>query len=67
MVEVSGEAPILNFESPDISTVLNNHAVQDLPLNGGRWSNMVLLTPGATLDTSGFGLISFRGNQHHPQ
>jgi hypothetical protein len=59
-VEVTAEAPILNFESPDISTVLNPHAVTDLPLNGGRWSNLTLLTPGATLDTSGYGLISFR-------
>jgi hypothetical protein len=59
-VEVTGEAPILNFESPEISTDLNTHALQDLPLNGGRWSNLTLLTPGATLDTSGFGLISFR-------
>jgi hypothetical protein len=60
-VVVTGEAPILNFETPEISTVLDNHEVQDLPLNGGRWSNLTLLTPGATLDTSGFGLISFRG------
>jgi len=59
-VEVTGEAPILNFESPDISTVLDTHAVTDLPLNGGRWSNLTLLTPGATLDTGGYGLISFR-------
>jgi len=59
-VVVTGEVPILNFESPDISTVLDTHAVMDLPLNGGRWSNLTLLTPGATLDTSGYGLISFR-------
>jgi hypothetical protein len=59
-VEVTGEAPILNFETPDISTVLDTHEVIDLPLNGGRWSNLTLLTPGATLDTSGYGLISFR-------
>jgi hypothetical protein len=59
-VEVTGEAPILNFESPDISAVLNEASLQDLPLNGGRWSDMTLLTPAATVDTSGFGLISFR-------
>lgn len=59
-VEVTGEAPILNFESPEISSDLNTHAVQDLPLNGGRWSNLTLLTPGATLDTNGYGLIAFR-------
>jgi outer membrane receptor protein involved in Fe transport len=59
-VEVTGEAPILNFESPEISSDLDTHSVEDLPLNGGRWSNLTLLTPGATLDTSGYGLISFR-------
>ncbi len=60
-VEVTGEAPILNFESPDISSVLTKTALEDLPLNGGRWSDMALLTPGAVGDSNGFGLISFRG------
>jgi hypothetical protein len=59
-VEVTAEAPILNFESPDISTVLTAHNIEDLPMNGERWSNLTLLTPAATVDTSGFGLISFR-------
>jgi hypothetical protein len=59
-VEVTAEAPILNFESPDISSVLTAHNIEDLPLNGERWSNLTLLTPAATVDTSGFGLISFR-------
>jgi outer membrane receptor protein involved in Fe transport len=30
-------------------------------LNGGRWSNIALLTPGAVSDSNGFGLLSFRG------
>ncbi len=60
-VEVTGEAPILNFESPEISSTLSTHDIQDLPLNGGRWSDMALLTPGAVGDANGFGLISFRG------
>jgi hypothetical protein len=59
-VEVTAEAPILNFESPDITSELSAHAIEDLPLNGERWSNLTLLTPAATVDTSGFGLISFR-------
>ena len=59
-VEVTAEAPILNFESPDISSELTAHNIEDLPLNGERWSNLTLLTPAATVDTSGFGLISFR-------
>ena len=60
-VEVTGEVPILNFESPDISSVLTTTAIVNLPLNGGRWSDMALLTPGAVGDANGFGLISFRG------
>ena len=60
-VEVSGEPPVLNFESPEISSTLTTHDIQDIPLNGGRWSDMTLLTPGAVGDSNGFGLISFRG------
>ncbi len=60
-VEVTAEAPILNFESPDISSVLTVRPIEDLPLNGGRWSDLTLLTPGAIGDSNGFGLISFRG------
>jgi len=59
-VEVTAEAPILNFESADISTVLTAKNIEDMPLNGERWSNLTLLTPSTTIDTSGFGLISFR-------
>src|ERR1035438_9098274 len=60
-VVVTGEAPILNFESPDISSVLTAASLEDLPLNGGRWSDMTLLTPAAVGDSNGFGLIAFRG------
>ncbi len=60
-VQVTGEAPVLNFESPEISSTLSTHDIQDLPLNGGRWSDMALLTPGAVGDSNGFGLIAFRG------
>ena len=60
-VEVTGEAPVLNFETPEISSTLSTRDLQDIPLNGGRWSDMALLTPGAVSDANGFGLISFRG------
>ncbi len=60
-VQVSGEAPILQFESPEISTTLTSKEILDLPLNGGRWSDLALLTPGAVSDGNGFGLIVFRG------
>jgi hypothetical protein len=59
-VEVTGETPILNFESPDLSAVLTAATIENLPLNGGRWSDMTLFTPGAVGDSNGFGLIAFR-------
>ncbi len=60
-VEVSGVAPVIQFESPEVSSTLTTQEIVNLPLNGGRWSNLALLTPGAASDSNGFGLISFRG------
>jgi len=60
-VVVTGEAPEVNTTSPDFAPSLNSTAIQNLPINGGRWSNFVLLTPGVNNDLNGFGLVSFRG------
>ena len=60
-VEVSGETPQINTTSPDFAPTINQTAIDNLPLNGGRWSSFSLLTPGAVSNSSGFGLISFRG------
>ncbi len=54
-------APVIQFESPEVSSTLTTQEIVNLPLNGGRWSNLALLTPGAASDSNGFGLISFRG------
>lgn len=61
VIEVTAEAPVLNFDSPDFSSNINSTALQNLPINNRRWSALALLTPGVTVDTSGFGLISVRG------
>jgi outer membrane receptor protein involved in Fe transport len=61
MVTVTGDAPVLKLESPEISETLTSKEILDLPLNGGRWSDLALLTPGAVSDGNGFGLIVFRG------
>ena len=60
-VNVSAEAAQINTVSADFAPVLNNVAISNLPINGGRWSNFVLLTPTVVNDGSGFGLVSFRG------
>jgi hypothetical protein len=60
-VQVTAEAPMLNFESPDFSANLNQEALQDVPINNRRWSALAMTTPGVVADSSGFGLISVRG------
>jgi outer membrane receptor protein involved in Fe transport len=60
-VVVSGEAPVLRFESAEVSSTMTAKEIVNLPLNGGRWSDLALLTPAAVSDSNGFGLISFRG------
>src|SRR5437899_2007158 len=59
-VEVRGEAPVVDASGQDFSTNLDQTLINELPINGRRWSNFALLTPGATPDGD-FGLISFRG------
>ena len=61
VVEVTAEAPVLNFDSPDFSSNLNQRALSDVPINNRRWSSLALLTPGVVADSSGFGLVSIRG------
>jgi hypothetical protein len=60
-VEVTSSAPTLNFDSPDYSANINEKALENIPVNNRRWSALALLTPGVTVDSSGFGLISVRG------
>jgi hypothetical protein len=60
-VEVTSQAPVLNFEAPDFSSNLNQKALQDIPINNRRWSALAMTTPGVVSDGNGFGLVSIRG------
>jgi hypothetical protein len=60
-IVVSAEVPQVNTDTPEFAPTLDQEAISNLPINGGRWSSFALLTPGAVNDASGFGLISFRG------
>jgi hypothetical protein len=60
-VQVTSEAPVLNFVSPDFSEVINQTTIANVPINNRRWSALALSTPGVVPDTSGFGLVSVRG------
>ena len=59
-VEVTAEAPVINTTQQDFSSNVNQTSINELPINGRRASNFVLLTPGVVPDGN-FGLISFRG------
>jgi hypothetical protein len=59
-VEVTSEAPVINTTQQDFSSNMNQTSINELPVNGRRWSNFAILTPGTTPDGT-FGLISFRG------
>lgn len=59
-VEVTSEVPVINTNSNDFATNINQTSINELPINGRRASNFVILTP-ATVPDGTFGLISFRG------
>jgi hypothetical protein len=60
-VEVTDEAPLMHTQDDAISTTIDQNAIDNLPINGRRWSNFALLTPGVVSNGDGFGLLSFRG------
>ena len=59
-VEVTAEAPVINTNDNSNTININQTSINELPINGRRASNFVLLTPGVAPDGA-FGLISFRG------
>ena len=60
-VDVTNDAPLMHTQDDAISTTIDKNAIDNLPINGRRWSNFALLTPGVVANADGFGLLSFRG------
>lgn len=60
VVDVTAESPVINTTDNGNSLNINQTSINELPINGRRWSNFALLSPGAVPDGT-FGLISFRG------
>src|SRR6185503_5284048 len=59
-VDVTSEAPAINTAQADFASNINQTSINELPTNGRRAFNFVLLTPGVVPDGN-FGLLSFRG------
>jgi hypothetical protein len=47
-VQVSGEAVLLNAEGTAVGTVIENKRIEDLPLNGRNYLQLVALSPNVT-------------------
>jgi hypothetical protein len=50
---VVGESPLLNTDSSEIGTVIEERAIKELPLNGRNFATLVYLTPGVTPGQAG--------------
>lgn len=61
-VSVEASAETLNPTDVNVSTVVQQHLIETLPLSGRRYTDFVLLTPNVTMDGE-FGHVSFAGQQ----
>jgi hypothetical protein len=52
-VTVSGEPPMVETQSNAVSSLVDKRAIEELPLDGRRFTDLALLTPGATQDPRG--------------
>jgi len=59
-VTVTTEVPLVETDKTEVSQTISQDLVENLPLNGRKWENLALLSPGLSED-GGFGGISFRG------
>ena len=58
-VQVNASAPVLQSETAELGTVIENKRIVDLPLNGRNYLQLASLAPGATTN----GLASSQGQQ----
>jgi Carboxypeptidase regulatory-like domain/TonB dependent receptor-like, beta-barrel/TonB-dependent Receptor Plug Domain len=59
-LDVTAEAPLVESSKTDVSTVIGQKQIEELPINGRRVDSFALLAPGVSADGN-FGLLSFRG------
>jgi Carboxypeptidase regulatory-like domain/TonB dependent receptor len=59
-VTVTAAVPVVDAEKTDVSQVVSEAAVNNLPIAGRRWDSFVLLTPNVTTDGTS-GMVSYRG------
>jgi hypothetical protein len=62
-VDVSAEAPVVETTRSQTSTVVNQKAIADLPINGRNFLDFAVLTPGVVRDPTRGGDLSFGGQR----
>jgi hypothetical protein len=62
-VDVSAEAPAMETTRSQTSTVVNQRAISDLPINGRNFLDFAVLTPGVVRDPTRGGDLSFGGQR----
>ena len=50
-----GEAPLVDTSSSTVSSLVNEQQVQNLPLNGRSYDNLITLTPGISNSNAAWG------------
>jgi hypothetical protein len=58
-VEVEAAAPLIETESNTLVNVVNQNAIQNMPLNSRNFTELALLTPGATPSAPGSQVTGF--------
>jgi len=70
-ITVAGGAPLVNTESPTVSTVVDRNFAENLPLNGRSFQTLIELTPGVVptanngVDTGQFSVNGQRASSNY--
>ena len=62
-IDVSADAPVVETSRTSVSTVVNERAIENLPVNGRNYLDFATLTPGVVRDPSRQGDLSVGGQK----
>src|SRR5256885_13946483 len=65
-ITVTGEAPLIETTNDTLGGTFSNKSINDLPLNGRDFQNLVVLRPGVQR-SSGGGFLSISSNGNRPE
>jgi Carboxypeptidase regulatory-like domain/TonB dependent receptor-like, beta-barrel len=65
-ITVTGEAPAIETTNNTLGGTFSNRSINDLPLNGRDFQNLVVLRPGVQRSTGG-GFLSISSNGNRPE